>query len=231
MDSYDSSKGPYNGTHGQNGGVGTNSTARGAITLGGGAVVYGNVWVGPGGDPAKAVTLNGGSTVKGTKAALSSPRDMTPMTDPGGGTPISFVSGTTLTSGTYRASSINLTGGTATINGNVILYVTGDMKLSGSAQIVISAGSSLTVYVSGSISIGGGGMVNQTLNPHSLTVYGTSTCTSATFSGNSVLYGAIYTPKATTSVSGCTSFYGSVIGGSVSISGGTAVHYDESLGW
>jgi hypothetical protein len=104
------------------------------------------------------------------------------------------------------------------------------MTVSGSAQIVVSQGSSLTVYVSGSISVSGGGIVNKNLNAHNLTIYGTSTCTTASYSGSSAFYGVIYTPKASTSISGGGGIYGSIIGGSITISGGAAVHYDESLG-
>jgi hypothetical protein len=210
--------------------VGTNSAATGAINLSGGAKIYGNVWVGPGGDPTKVITTSGGALVYGAKGALSSAKDMTPMTDPGGGTSTSFTNGRTLTSGTYRVSSVNLSGsGIGTINGNVTLYVTGSVTVSGSAKIVILPGGSLTVYVSGSINISGGGIVNQTLNPHTLIIYGTSTCTSANYSGGCALYGSIYAPRANTAISGGSSIYGSVVGGSVTISGGATVHYDESL--
>ena len=231
VDSYDSSKGSYSGVHGLNGSVGTNSVANGAINLSGGALVYGDVLVGPGGNQTKAIVTSGGSIIYGSKGALNSAKSMTPVTDPGGGTSTSFTNGATLTSGTYRVSAINLSGsGMGAINGNVTLYVTGNMTVSGSAQIVIPQGSSLTLYVSGSISVSGGGIVNKNLNPHTLTIYGTSTCTSASYSGGSAFYGVIYTPKANTSISGGSSIYGSIIGGSITISGGSAVHYDESLG-
>jgi inhibitor of cysteine peptidase len=231
VDSYDSSKGAYSGSHGPNGSIGTNSTANGAINLSGGAVIYGDALVGPGGNPAKAITTSGGAVINGSEGALSSAKSMTPMTDPGGGTSTNFTNGTTLTSGTYRVSSINLSGsGVGTINGNVTLYVTGSMTLSGTAQIVVSQGSSLTLYVDGSVSVSGGGIVNKNLNPHNLTVYGTSTCTTASYSGSSAFYGVIYTPKASTSISGSSGIYGTVIGGSITMSGGAVVHYDESLG-
>jgi hypothetical protein len=156
---------------------------------------------------------------------------MTPMSDPGGGTAVSIVNGTTLTSGAYRASSINLSGsGKATINGTVTLSVTGSVNLSGSAQIVILPGSSLTLYLNGSFNISGGSIVNQTLNPRNLTIYGTSTCTSANYSGSSALYAVIYAPAARTSISGGVNLYGSVIGASIALSGGSAIHYDVSLG-
>ncbi len=230
LDSYDYSKVAYNGIHGSNVSVGTNSTEDGAINLSGGAVDYGDAYVGPTDDPAKAITTSGGAVIYGSKGALSSLKNMTPMSDPGGGTPASFTNGTTLTSGTYRVSSINLSGsGIGTINGNVTLYVTGSLSLSGSAQIVILPGGSLTVYLDGKLNVSGGAIVNETLNPHNLTIYGTSTCTTATYSGSSAFYGVIYAPTASTTISGG-NIYGSVIGGSVTISGGAAVHYDESLG-
>jgi hypothetical protein len=231
VDGYDSTQGSYNGTRGSNVTVGTNSIANGAITLSGGAVDYGNAYVGPGGNPAKAITTSGGAVIKGTKGALSTLKGMTPKSDPGGGTQATFTNGTTLTSGTYRVSSINLSGsGKGTINGNVTLCVTGSVNLSGGSQIVILPGGSLTLYINGSLNVSGGSMVNQTLNPRNLTIYGTSTCTSVSYSGSSALYGVIYTPVARTALSGGVSVYGSVIGGSVAISGGAAVHYDSSLG-
>jgi hypothetical protein len=211
--------------------VGTNSKSNGAILLSGGTVDYGDMSVGPGGDPAKVILTSGGAVIYGTKATLSQPKSMTPMSDTGGGTPVSITNGTTLTSGTYRVSSINLSGsGKATINGTVTLYVTGSINLSGSSQIVILPGGSLTIYLKGSMNVSGGSIVNQTLDPHKLTIYGTSTCTSVNYSGSSALYGVVYAPVATTSLSGGVNLYGSVVVKSVNISGGSAVHYDVSLG-
>jgi len=103
------------------------------------------------------------------------------------------------------------------------------MTVSGNAKVMLLPGSSLTVYMSGSITISGGGIVNQTLNPHNLTIYGTAGCTSVAFSGRSDLHGALYAPKAVATISGNSSIYGSVIAASVTMSGGGAVHYDESL--
>jgi len=90
-------------------------------------------------------------------------------------------------------------------------------------------GSSLTLYVGGSINISGNGIVNQTLSPRALTIYGTATCSAANYSGNSVLYGSLFAPKANIAISGGSGLYGSVVGKSVTISGGSVVHYDESL--
>jgi hypothetical protein len=230
IDSYDSSKGPYSGAHGQNGPVGTNSTSRGAIIMSGNAVIYGDAWVGPGGDPSRVILMSGGAAIYGTKSALTAARDMAPLTDPGGSTPARFTNGTILTSGSYRISSINLSGrAMGTIDGDVTLYVTGSISLSGSSKIIILPGSSLKVYVGRSMNISGGGIVNQTLDPHALTIYGTATCTSVSYSGSSALYGSIYAPKANIALSGSSNIYGSAVGKRVTMSGGSAVHCDESL--
>ena len=231
VDSYDSSKGSYSGVHGSNTSVGTNSTTSGAITLSGGVMIYGNAWVGSGGNPTKVIVSSGGSVISGNKAALSSAKDMTAKTDPGGGTTISIQNGTTLSSGTYRASSINLSGsGIVTINGNVTLYLTGSMSLSGSSQIVIQPGGSLILYAGGSLNMSGYGIVNKGGIPRNLVIYGTSTCTSINYSGSSALYGAIYAPKASMALSGTSGIFGSLIGNTIAISGSTAIHYDENLG-
>lgn len=230
VDSYNSSAGPYSGYHGTNGPVGTNSTLKGSVSLSGGAIIYGDAWIGVGGDPAKAITLSGGAVINGYRKVLSSAIDMTPPIDPGGGTSATFTNGSILGSGTYRISSVNLSGsGIGTISGKVTMYITGNLNISGSAKIVILPGGSLTVYVSGGMNVSGGGIVNETLNPHALTIYGTSSCTSVNYSGSSALYGVIYAPKAKITLSGGSGVYGSIIGNTVNISGGGAVHYDESL--
>lgn len=232
VDSYDSSKGPYNGEHGPNGSVGTNSIFKGAITLTGMAKIYGDVLVGSGGDPSKVITTNGGAAVYGVKDALISVRDMTPLSDPGGGAATSFTKGTVLTSGTYRVSAVRLSGnGAAKIDGHVTLFVNGNFSVSGDSEIAIAPAASLTLYVSGNISISGRGIVNKSFNPHALKIYGTSICTSASYSGNGNLYGIMYAPNANIIISGNSSIYGSVIGKSVMMSGNATVHYDESLGY
>jgi flagellar hook assembly protein FlgD len=230
VDSYNSLIGYYSGIHGSNGPVGTNSPARGSITMNGGSKIYGDVWIGPDGDPESVIIMNGGAVIYGTMSALSSTRDMTPAADPGGGTPTSFNKGTTLTSGTYRISSVSLSGnGTATIDGNVVLYVSGSISVSGKAKILILPGSSLTIHINGNMNISGGGIVNQNLDPHTLKIYGTLTCSGAKYSGNSAFYGSIHAPQASINISGGSDIYGSIVGKSVTISGNAAVHCDESL--
>jgi choice-of-anchor A domain-containing protein len=112
---------------------------------------------------------------------------------------------------------------------NVVLYVPGTIKLSGSSSIVLAAGASAKIYVAGSADLSGGGLINAG-NANNLQVYGLPTCTSINYSGSSSFTGTIYAPEADFSLSGGASFYGAVVSKSYTSSGGSNFHYDESLG-
>lgn len=234
-DSYNSSVGPYTwATHNTEGDVGTNSTNAGAISLSGNAEVYGDAQVGVGGNPTTGVTTSGNAAVNGQELAADEPKDMTPMTDPGGGTPetlnISGNNSKTLSSGTYRLPSISISGNAiGNISGDVTLYVTGNTSISGNGRLNILPGGSLTIYVSGTVSISGNGITNITALPENLIIYGTSTCTNVSISGNGDIYGAIHAPAADVSVTGNGNIYGSMIGSTMTISGNGNIHYDEAL--
>jgi hypothetical protein len=237
-DSYNSSTGPYTwATHNTNGDIGTNATGAAAISLSGNAKVYGDAQVGVGGNPSTAITTSGNAAVvpPGQKLAADEPKDMTPLTLPSGGTsmPAWSISGNnsdTLNSGTYRRPGINISAnGKGYISGDVTLYVTGNITISGNGRLKILSGGSLTLYVSGNVIISGNGITNNTSYPEDLQVYGTSTCNSIVISGNSNIYGAIYAPRAAVAISGNGDIYGSVICRSLAMSGNGNIHYDESL--
>ena len=237
-DSYDSSVGPYTwATHNTEGDVGTNAVSAGAIRLSGNAKVYGDTTVGPGGNPASCVTTSGNAEVvpPGQKLVADETKDLTPISDPGGGTTLaawilSANTNYTMPAGTYRLPSIGISGNaTGTISGDVTLHVTGNLSISGNGKLIIPAGSSLKIYASGTVSISGNGISNNTGFPKNLQIYGTSTCSSLSISGNGNLYGAIYAPVAAVSVTGNGDIYGSAIGRTINISGNGNLHYDEDL--
>lgn len=234
-DSYDSSVGPYTwATHNTEGDVGTNSTNAGAISLSGNAKVYGDAQVGVGGDPDTGVTTSGNAVVNGEKRAADELKDMSPMTDPGGGASetlsLSGNNSKPLGSGTYRLPEISISGNAhGDISGDVTLYVTGNISISGNGRLNILPGGSLTIYVSGTMSISGNGITNITALPENLVIYGTSTCTNVSISGNGDIYGAIHAPAADVSVTGNGDIYGAIIGSTMTISGNGNLHYDEVL--
>lgn len=120
------------------------------------------------------------------------------------------------------------------VNGNAILYVTGNVSISGQAYIYIAPGASLNIYVAGATaSFGGQGVINPSAQAKNFRYMGRPTNTSVTFSGNSAFAGVIYAPQAALTMSGGGStvldFVGASTTATVSMTGSFNFHYDESL--
>ncbi len=226
VDSYRSTDGPYGGTNVHSKAtVAVNTTefatdkkgvASSGIHVGDNGVLNGDILVGPGCEqPSNATNVTG--THNGSTRALEGPMVFAVPAVPAGAIDLGAVvldgSATmTLGSGTYRASSLSITGATAT------LFVTGEVKL----------------YVDGDIYLGGNGIVNEVPGkPRNLKVYGTENCTSVEIKGSSTFYGAVYAPEAAIVGQGSVQsgeIFGSLVGKHVKLEGSkTRFHYDESL--
>jgi hypothetical protein len=220
----------------KHGDVGTNSLQPCGIQLNGGVAIFGKALVGAGGNPAKGVCINGGSSVYNNAVGiLSSTKDMKPRIDPGGGTAmgsliLSSDTKMTLPAGNYRFTKMDLSGNSKlTLNGNVTLHIDGDLTITGSADIKITSGS-VIIYANGKkVDISGGSFVNTSQDPRNFILYGTVGLQTINLTGGTSLYGLVYAPTATITVSGGQNTYGSLIGKTVDLSGGVSVHYDESL--
>jgi len=154
----------------------------------------------------------------------------------------------TLLPGNYRYSSITLSGGSKLIlSGPSIIHIDGDLKVSGGhdgndghggncekseqSSIVIASGS-VTIYANGKkIDFSGGSLINNTQDPMNLTIYGTARLQSVNLSGRTNQHLLLYAPTAAITLSGGQNTFGSVIGRTVNISGGSSVHYDEILSY
>lgn len=244
IDSYDSCKGAYDPNNpGSNAVVGTNSPSSDAITLQSQAVIKGDAYVGPNGDPDLGIT---GGTVTGNTYALTEPKTLYPITDPGGGESLIMPSDVnmTLSGGTYRLSELILDGSDVlTINGDVTLIVDGPLNILGQAQIVINGtpngtpsdgtqakGGSLKLYANSDIDIGGNGIVNLTSQPKNNLIFGTDTVNNIFIHGDAEFYGAIYAPTATVSGVGTADFYGAIVSQTIESTGTFGLHQDECLG-
>lgn len=201
--------------------------------MSGGTQILGKAWVGHGGNPATGECMSGGSSVTGGSGALLIAKNMIPKTDPSGGTSIGAITlsghgSKTLTTGNYRVSSITLTGGsTLTLNGSITLHIDGNLSLSGGSSIIIASGA-VTIYQNGQkLDISGGTVVNISKTPANLTIYGTAGLQAMNLSGGSDLHALVYAPTAAIKIYGGQNTFGSVIGNTVDISGGSSVHYDE----
>ena len=128
-----------------------------------------------------------------------------------------------------------------TIAANVVLLPTAGsgstaISLGGNASILIDASATLLVYTQANISIAGNGVANTNSQPISFQVYGTNTSLggqSIDISGNGQLKALVYAPNATLSLNGggtSGDVMGAAVANSITMNGGTAFHYDDSLG-
>jgi hypothetical protein len=121
-----------------------------------------------------------------------------------------------------------------------VLWVHGDIDMTGNGQITIAPGGSLTLYVgdetgSGvSANLGGGGIINSPGNATNFTYYGLKSNTDLKYGGNATFIGALYAPYADFTLGGggtdTMDFIGASVTKSVKMNGHFNFHYDENLG-
>jgi hypothetical protein len=132
---------------------------------------------------------------------------------------LSVSSGNTLvlTKGTYFFSSITLTGG---------------------SKIQVASGDQVTIYITDSLDLSGGTMVNMTETPAKLQIYQepyalpvgfVPTKNQAKLTGNSSAAFVYYGPSTPVDLGGQEDYFGAIIGKSINASGAARVHYDVSL--
>ena len=111
------------------------------------------------------------------------------------------------------------------------VYYFKDFSMSGSSTLAFTGPA--TVYVYGALSLSGTTNTFSNLPGDLKFVVGPDTSGSApgkvTLSGGSSLYAYIYAPQSDITVSGTGAIYGSLVGQSISSSGGASIHYDISL--
>jgi hypothetical protein len=113
--------------------------------------------------------------------------------------------------------------------GNAILYVNGGFSTANSAYVYIASGASLTMYVNGTVSISGAGVVNGTQTASQCAIYGLPGCTNITCGNSGAFIGTIYAPEAALTVSGAGGVSGGFTASTITVQGSGAVHYDEHL--
>lgn len=245
VDGYDSRLGPYDASTNRNasGGIETDSRATKAIDVGTGHV-YGTVNTGPGG----TISIGGGAvgdvawntsnsgiepgysndTMNVSFPTNSPPTGsfLTPTVTTAGGSNITYIP-----SGSYQLSSFTSSDSTKPmiVTGKATLWVTGDFTVQGSGYVLIAPGASLTLYLGGTATVSGGGVVNGTQLPSNFSYIGLSSNSSFTYSGSAAFIGTINAPQASATISGSAGSYGAVICNSYNSSGGSGFHYDSSL--
>ncbi len=138
-------------------------------------------------------------------------------------------------SGNYQVSSLSMSGhGEMLVRGDTTLYITGNFSMAGQSQITILPGASLKIYVGGSASLAGNGVMNLNQDASKYSLYGLPSCTSIDLSGNAAFTGTIYAPNADLSLNGSgNTIYdcvGAIVCNTAYFHGNFQFHYDENLG-
>lgn len=225
--------GPYGGTKGH---VGSNSDV---ILLGTSTAIRGNAIPGP----LREVRLSGSPLILGDKAPRMDLIDIPPepygdfeaaflVNDndavlgslPGNKARYSAANYTltiqaqetvTLPSGTYFLKSLVLNGGaTLEVNGDVHLYVTDTLDLSGGGFINHGAPTQFQVHA----------------HPYPLPTGFSPSATSVKVNGGSHVAMSLYGPGADLDISGGDHFFGAAVAKSINVSGNVFFHYDAALG-
>jgi len=249
VDSYDSTD-PTKSTNGlydpakrqENGDIATD----GQLIEAGNAQIYGDV-------ATNAGTVSGAANITGVERT-DFYQEPIPVGAPSWNSSPSLVTGTTTinadaTKGSaasrYTLSSISLSGNkTLMVAGNpngsqtyIEIYVTGDISVSGTGQIVVQPGVTATIYFAGNVDISGNGVLNSNNQPSDLMLYGiqppTDTSEHVSIGGNSQITASVYAPGHDVTVNGGGTnghVYGSVVGKTVTMTGVSNLHYDERLG-
>jgi len=226
--------------------IGSQSTADSSIILNSGVTVNGDVFI-AGGDM-DTVIKDLGATVTGGKyisAQQSLPKVTAPKLDT---KPAIVAVGQTIPltpadSGTYPSIDleqfVDKKAKTTTPSilevsgGDVVLYLTGDIRLKNSCEIVVKEGSSLTIYTDGNIKCDNGSSINMEVPPEqakTLQIYTTGQDVQfLDIKAKSDFTGVIYAPNADVDIYAKGDAYGSVVANDFTYMAGGNFYYDEAL--
>ena len=218
--------------------VGTTSVLPDSIVLNMGVVVKGNVAVGVGGNVGSVIKDLGASTYR--KYSMLQEVELPLITPPelvDTGLDIK-VQGATITvgptdNGQYGEIELKNAANPGILEvtgGDVVLYITGDISLGQSCEIVIKDGSTLALYLEGDLDADNNAGFNNESLPSSFKLFGTSTEEqSFVLRAKSESLGAIYAPNADIVVMADSDIYGSVTANNIVMMASGNFYYDVAL--
>lgn len=214
--------------------IGTQSTDSGAVDLKNNTTLDGDILIGPNGDPDDVVNTGNNVSINGEIFVMPTDYYLPMVTAPDYTASKGTITGKDITlntsdSGKYTDISIS-NNGILSINGDLTLYVTGDVELKNSAEIEIQDNSTLTLYLEGDLDANNAaGLNNESEIPSSLVIYGTGTDQKIDLKNAADLYAVIYAPNAEMTVNNSGDAYGSFIVKNFELKNGGEVYYDKAL--
>jgi hypothetical protein len=180
----------------------------GTLTLANNALINGNA-------TAAAVVLGNQSWINGSMFPLAQPEAFLQVKLPDfltdlGSIALSGSQTSHVAVGSYKVANLTMSN-TAILHvdncsGPVTLYVTGAIDIGGSAQILTCSA-----------------------NPEQFAVYVSGAGQVAVSGSNGSFYGVLYAPNSAVQLSNSGDLYGAVVGGSLSLSNSSRLHYDAAL--
>jgi hypothetical protein len=111
-------------------------------------------------------------------------------------------------------------------------YYFHSISLTGGSTLTLGATQHVDIWIADGLTIGGGGIGNTSGVPGNLSLWACGSPTKPTkwdLSGGSTGYFTVYAPNHDVVVGGGGDLFGAIIGGTVTASGGSRLHYDEAL--
>jgi len=218
--------------------IGTNSTLPNSIILNLGVTVNGDVLVGVGGD-IESVIQNLGATADDRYAVNVETvfPDITVPALPDKDTEID-VHGTTFKmdpsfNGEYDGIELKRAANPGVLEidgGDVVLHVTGDIRLGQDCEIVVRQGASLTLYLDGDLDAGNDAGINNENFPVNFKLYGTGEgAQEFDLKAKGDFFGAVYAPNADITINAGGDIYGSFVSSGFEMKSGGNFYYDEAL--
>jgi hypothetical protein len=197
--------------------------------------------------------INGASGVSGTlynnfstlvpdvPVPNCAPLNFTPTVITNPGAPVTLVGGPVGTPQNYKVTDLTISSATGPLvltphapgqESYINLWVAGRVAVSGTGYIEQQPGVHVQLFFEDDITIGGGGIVNQTSLPANLQLIGVTPASgtpTASISGNADFIGVLMAPAYDLTVGGTGKFCGAAVAKNAAISTSGGFHYDEDL--
>ena len=213
--------------------ISTNKTSRDKIKIDIGAVLDGDVFVGPGGNPSTVIDNNG--LITGSMSVLEAPVDIQTLPEPSLGKSVGDVkynSGTSILSNNVHCNKFHVEQyAILQISGNVTILTDDEFRIKNDAQLELLPGASLTVYTKGKFKVDQNTRSNaNTADPSRFMVYHLTNADVLVQGLSTVCYATIVAPKAEFSVKNYAEFCGSYKGKQLTVENDAVFHQDGGSG-
>ncbi|MBL7214935.1 MAG: hypothetical protein ISS71_04580 [Phycisphaerae bacterium] len=214
--------------------IGTLSNQNSSVDLKSGVTVEGDVYIGPGGDPDEVVLIKDDDSVEGEIFVMPKTLNLPIITPPNFTAFQGKISGknvtlTTSDSGKYTEIDIS-NKGKLEINGDLILYITGDVTLDNEAELKVKKGSTLKLYFDGDFEAKNSSNINnESKVPFKVQLYGTGSSQKIEMKNSSDIQGVVYAPNADMTIYNKVDAYGAFIVDTFEMKNSGDVYYDKAL--